>query len=274
MTSTLLARGEDPVKPARLPLTPVRRLVLAIGVPIAIALIGWTGFSFVADVGQGSYTVNYSIPVRAGQLSLNAAGGEVTVRPGGQPGVGHLTGIVHYSLIRPRFTWNPTASGTAASLGCRIPVGDCDLDATLEAPARTALSLRSGGGSLSVSGMTGDVTLSSGGGELTVTGLRGDLRLSTGGGDIHGNALLASDVSVQTGGGDVTLAFTGPPRNLQIRTAGGNITVILPHSSTPYKINATTGGGVITDPVPQDTASPYVISASTGGGNITITEAS
>jgi hypothetical protein len=211
-----------------LPMTPARRRVLAIGVPIAIAMIGWTGFSFVADVGQGSYSVSDSIPVRAGRLSLNAAGGDLTVRPGGQAGVGRLTGTVRYSLIRPRFTWNATAGGTAANFSCPVPAGVCGLDATLEAPVRTAISLSSGGGSLSVSGITGDVSLSSGGGELTVTGLPGALRLSTGGGNIHGNALPAPDVSVQTGGGDITDPVLQNPASSNVITAssgGGNITI-------------------------------------------------
>jgi hypothetical protein len=257
-----------------LPMTPARRRVLAIGVPIAIALIGWTGLSYAADVGQGSYTVSYSIPVRAGHISLTTGGGDITVRPGGQAGRGRLTGTVRYSLIRPGFTWNPTAGGTAANLSCPVPAGVCGLNAILEAPAQTAVSLSSGGGNLSVSGMTRSVTLSSGGGDLTLNGLRGDLRLATDGGNIDGNALAAQDVIARSGGGNITLVFTSPPRNVRITTGGGNVDVILPHRGLAYNIHTTTGGGTITDSVPQNPSGPNMITVTTGGGNITITEAS
>jgi predicted secreted hydrolase len=44
-----------------MPMTWARRLTLAIGVPLAITLIGWTGFSVVALAGQGSYQVSYPL---------------------------------------------------------------------------------------------------------------------------------------------------------------------------------------------------------------------
>jgi putative adhesin len=257
-----------------LPMTPARRRVLAIGVPIAIALIGWTGFGFVADLGQASYTVGDSIPLRAGHLRLNTGGGDITVRPGGRAGLGRLTGTVRYSLIRPRFSWNPAADSITANVSCAIPVGFCGLEATLEAPAQTAVSLSSNGGNLSVSGMTGNVTLSSGGGDLSLTGLPGDLVLATDGGNIDGNALTAQDVSARSAGGNITLTFTRPPRNVRITTDGGNVTVILPSGSTAYNIHAATGGGNVADPVPQSPSSLHVITVTTGGGNISITQAS
>jgi hypothetical protein len=257
-----------------LPMTPARRTVLAIGVPITIAMIGWTGLGFVAGVGQASYSVSDNIPMRAGHISLNVDSGDITVRPGGRVGLGRLTGTVHYSLIRPRLSWNPTAGGVTANLSCRVLIGNCGLDATLEAPAQTAVSLSSDGGNLSAYGMTGTVTLSSGGGDLTVTGLPGDLRLATDGGNINGTALSGQDVRAQSSGGDITLTFTRPPRNVTINTDGGNITVILPRGSTAYNVHPTTDGGTITDSVPQSPRGPNVITATTGGGDITITEAS
>jgi hypothetical protein len=219
-----------------LPMTPARRGVLAIGVPIVLALIGFTGFNLVADIGQASYPVSYSIPVSAGHISLGTSGGDLTVRPSGTSTTGRLTGTVHYSLERPNLAVNKTASGTDVSFQCRLTFGNCNLDAALAIPASNALSLSSSGGNLSASGITGDVSMSTGGGDVTVTGLPGHLRLNT---------------------------------------SGGNINVVLPHGSTRYNLHTSTAGGNISDgTVPVDSLSPNVITATTGGGDITVTEAS
>ena len=219
-----------------LPMTPARRGVLAIGVPIVFALIGFTGFNLVADIGQASYPVSYSIPVSAGHISLGTSGGDLTVRPSRTSTTGRLTGPVPYSLERPNLAVNKTASGTDVSFQCRLTFGNCNLDAALAIPAGTALSLSSSGGNLSASGITGDVSMSTGGGDVTVTGLPGLLRLTT---------------------------------------SGGNINVVLPHGSTRYNLHTSTAGGNISDgTVPVDSLSPNVITATTGGGDITVTEAS
>ena len=45
-------------------MTPGRWVALAIGVPFALALIGWSAFSLVAGIGQASFPVNASIPLQ------------------------------------------------------------------------------------------------------------------------------------------------------------------------------------------------------------------
>src|SRR5919204_898000 len=92
-----------PRAPARLPMTPGRWLALAIGVPVALALIGWTGFSFVATLGQASFPVNRTIPLEHGRLVASMDGADIVLRPGGGAvsRQARLTGTAHYSLVRP-----------------------------------------------------------------------------------------------------------------------------------------------------------------------------
>ena len=59
---TTVPATRPPRAPAPLPMTPGRWLTLMIGVPVALALIGWTGFSLVTDVGQASYPVTGPSP--------------------------------------------------------------------------------------------------------------------------------------------------------------------------------------------------------------------
>jgi hypothetical protein len=277
-------------EPGRLRLTPARVLTLLIGVPLVLALIGWFGFSTVALVGQASYPVSYAIPVTGGQLVASVGGSDVTLRQG--PGqTAHLTGTVQYDLVRPGVSESTGPTGTNLDVRCRIFVGECGLNATLEVPSRTAVTLSSGGGDMKVYGID-DVTLSSeggdvaisgpssltsvdtGGGDLTASDLAGIGKFTTSGGDITGNDLAAPSVNASSGGGDVTLVFTKPPANLHITSDGGDVTVLLPHGSTAYHISSSADGGNDTESVPTSTLSHNIISVQSSGGDITIAEAS
>jgi DUF4097 and DUF4098 domain-containing protein YvlB len=79
-------------------------------------------------------------------------------------------------------------------------------------------------------------------------------------------------VTARTGGGDIEIVFSSVPRDIQVNTSGGDITLVLPRGTNAYHVIATTSGGSIADSLPQQTSSPNVIAASTGGGNITIRE--
>jgi hypothetical protein len=268
-------------------MTPGRWLALAIGVPIALALIGWTGFSFVSTLGQASFPVDTTIPLGHGRLTAHMNGADIVLRPGqADNGQARLTGTAHYSLVRPHFAVN----GGDLNFQCRIPTGDCGLDARLAVPPRTAVSLDTGGGNMQVSGLQSRLTLSSGGGDVTVSGpegpvtvdtgggnltagdLGGTLRFSTGGGDVNGNGLFASVVTTDSGGGNVTLVFTRPPANVTVTAGGGDITILLPRGTTEYSITSQPGGGDYSraETVPINSAAPDKITVDSGGGNIRI----
>jgi hypothetical protein len=272
-------------------MTPGRVAALVLGVPVAVSLIGWTGFNIVAAVGQGSYPVSYSIPVRDGQVTAQI-NGYVNLRQQGTGAVARLTGTVQYTLFRPAVTADVTATSTIFGFNCgSVQAGSCGLNANLDVPVSTAVSLASGGGDLSVSDFTGDLTLSTDGGDLTTGNLTGDLQLNTGGGDLDASALdgnvqvtadggdvtadavAAPTTSVDSGGGDVTLTFTQVPRNLAITSDGGNIYVILPAGAAQYRITASAEGGNIST-VPSTASAKNTIVANSGGGDITIIEPS
>jgi DUF4097 and DUF4098 domain-containing protein YvlB len=262
-----------------------------IGVPIALALIGWTAFSFVSGIGQASFPVSATIPLQNGHLVASTNGGDVTLHQDqARSSTARLTGTVQYSLVRPKFT----VIGTDVSLDCHIPTGNCGLNATLDVPADTAVNLTSGGGNVQASGIQRDITMDTGGGDVTVSGIGGNTDLSTGGGnvnasdlggilkfntaggDVNVNDLFSPNVTLETGGGNVTLVFTKVPTNVDITSSGGDVTVVLPHGSTRYLITSNPAGGGNSASVPT-TTNPNAankISVSSGGGTISIAEAS
>ena len=270
-------------------MTPGRWITLVIGVPILLAFIGWSGFSLVASLGQASFPVSATIPVKDGRLVASTGGGDITVHQGQvSGGAARLTGTVQYSLVRPHFT----VTDSGISLHCRLPTGNCGLNATLDVPPRTAVDLTTGGGNMQVSGIQDDVTLDSAGGDVGISGIGGTADLLTGGGnvtasdlgglltfttsggDVNGNGLFSRYVTMSTGGGNVSLVFTQVPDNITISSNGGDITIVLPRGSASYAIQSHADGGDFHASVPTNDASRHKIRLDTGGGNISIAEAS
>ena len=70
--------------------------------------------------------------------------------------------------------------------------------------------------------------------------------------------------------------FVKAPAYLGITSSGGDITVVLPHSTTTkYAINYQTEGGDYSASVPVDlAATANKITLDSGGGNVSISEAS
>ena len=260
-----------PRPPAVLRMTPGRWATLAIGVPIALVLIGWSAFSLVANIGGASFPVSATIPLQNGRLVASTGGGDITVHQGHvSDGAARLTGTVEYSLVRPRFT----VSGSGVSLHCRLPTGNCGLNATLDVPSHTAVDLSTGGGNMQVSGIQGNVTLDSGGGDAGISGIGGAASVQTGGGDVDGSGLFSRHVTTDSGGGNVTLVFTAVPDYVKVGSSGGDITIVVPRGSTSYHIKSTLSGGDYSASVPTNEASRHTIRVDSGGGNVNITEAS
>ena len=276
-----------PRPPAALRMTPGRWATLVVGVPIALVLIGWTVFSFVADIGRASFAVSTTIPVQDGRVVASSGGGDITVHQGQvSGGTARLTGTVEYSLIRPTFT----VSGNGISLHCHVPAGNCGLNATLDIPSHTAVDLTTGGGNMQVSGIQGNVTLDSSGGDAAISGIGGVadvqtgggnltasdlgdvLTFSTGGGDVDGSGLFSRHVTTDSGGGDVTLVFTEVPDSVKVSSGGGDITIVVPRGSASYAIKANASGGDFSGRVPTNDASRHTIRVDSGGGDISIAE--
>ena len=260
-----------PRPPAALRMTPGRRATLAIGVPIALILIAWFAFSLVADIGGASFAVSTTIPLQNGRLVASTGGGDITVHQGQvSDGTARLTGKVEYSLVRPTFT----VSASGISLHCRLPTGNCGLNATLDVPSHTAVDLNTGGGNMQVTGIQGNVTLDSAGGNVTASGLGGVLDFGTSGGDVDGSGLFSPHVTTDSGGGNVTLVFTAVPDYVKVGSGGGDITIVVPRGNASYAIKSQASGGSYSAQVPTNDPSRHTIQVDSGGGNISIAEAS
>jgi hypothetical protein len=283
-------------------MSPGRWAALAVAVPVALALIGWTAFSLVAAVATGSYPVSYAVPVRDGQVALNVNSGDVTLRPAAASGSARLDGTVRYSLIRPHADEAVSPDGTNLDLNCSPVPGNCGLSAVLAVPPRTAVSVRSNGGDIAASGFSAGLNLDAGGGDITASSLTGRVQLDTEGGDLAADGLdgtvtvateggnvdgsnwtVGPNAQVDTSGGDLSLS--GLAGDLQLTSEGGNVSatgvtsgaitlssgggdVSLAFSQPPQNLQITAQGGNVTVILPPGATRYAIATPDTAGGNV------
>jgi putative adhesin len=269
------------------PLTAGRWLTLAIGVPVALALIAWTGLNLVALAGVGSYRVNLTVPVH-GRAVVQGGAADVSVSPG-QPGRMRVTGAVRYSLVQPDISWRRGPSSVTFHSGCDFPAGECSINLAVTVPPGGRPVVRLGSGALTARGLSGQVTLSSASGNVTATGISGRSAISASSGDvavtglsgsqavlrddsgnITGTGVASPDVTVSDQSGDITLTFSAVPDQVQVSDASGNITLVLPPGATRYRVNAVTAFGATGISVPRSATSPHVITVTDQSGDIAI----
>ncbi len=281
MTMTYLSTTGTPVAPSpfgSVRMTPGRWAALAVAVPVALALIGWTGFSLVSTVAKGIYPFSYAVPVQHGQVAVSISAGNVTLRQG-PGGTARLTGTVQYGLFRPGISEYTAPNGVNVGVNCDGINGNCGMNATLAVPARTAVTLGSNGGDIAATGFSSNVTLSAMGGNVTANDLAGAMNLDTGGGDLTGSGLSGTvqitaeggnvqvgnvngPTRVDTGGGDLTaISLTG---NLQVFAEGGNVDA---EDLTSSQVVVQSGGGDVTLVFTQ---APKDLQITALGGNINV----
>ena len=289
MTSFLPAAVQPAAR--ELLMTPARRIILLLGVPLSLTLLAWTCFAIISKSSEGSYTVSYS-PVRiSGGLAMNVYGGDVTLQGGVVPSAAQFTGSgtvwygLTYSGQRPALATAQTAAGTRINFTC--PDYNCALSSTVDVPPQVPVTVTSNGGNITAAGIS-DATLQTGGGNLTVDGLTGNVSLNTdatvpngpygGGGEVSGT-LAAQNVSVDSGGNSVDLQLTTPPSNLDVTTEGGNVTLQLPagysyrignvpEPASQVQMNGPAQPAAIT--VTTSSSSQYRITVNSDGGSVTI----
>lgn len=286
MTSLLPAAGQPAAR--ELLMTPGRRIILLLGVPVSLALLVWTCYAIISKSAQGSYTVSYS-PVRiSGGLAMNIYGGDVTLQGGVTPSAAQFTGTgtvwygLTYSGQRPTLATAQTASGTRINFGC--PDYNCALSSTVDVPPQVPATVTSNGGNITATGIS-DATLQTGGGNLTVDGLTGNVSLNTdanpngpdgSGGNISGTA-AAQSITADTGGGSIDLQLSTPPANLNVTTEGGNVTLQLPGGYSYHVDNVPVSPTEVSGPINPSTitvntssSSQYRITVNANGGAVTI----
>jgi putative adhesin len=254
-----------------MPMTLARRVVLAVGVPVVLAVLGWAAYNAVALADQVSYRVHVSAPVTGRRVAVSIGGADATLLPGSGSRI-LVNASLRGSLARPAFSWRSTAAGLALNSACPpMLVGTCSLSYVITAPGGLPVAVSDASGDLTASGLSGPASLSDYSGDITVSGLRGgDVRVAGNSGEIVVTGLAGTDVVGRSVSGDITLTFVRVPRRVDVTDGSGNITLVLPPGATRYHVVAHNNAGATSVSVPQSRSSPCTITATDGSGNISI----
>jgi hypothetical protein len=245
-----------------------RRWCLALGAPVALALVAYGGLIYVGLVGQDSFRVDTSVTPIGGKISVGIGSGDISVGPS-RDGQAHLNGVVSYSIVRPSVHWHSTAAGTFLDGPNCNWLGNCGAVLTVTLPAEQAVNASSGSGNVHAFGVGGGLTLYSGSGDVSVERASGPLDLGAGSGDITATGLSGAKVGANVGSGDVDLSFNRPPSRVTVTASSGDITVALP-SNVSYAVDASTSSGSSHIGVPTSSSSPRVIHLTAGSGNVDV----
>lgn len=255
-----------------------RAVALTIGGILTAASLLWGTWGVVAFAARQSDSHSLTVNGAVQRVAANSGGGSIRLVAGP---AGRATVSWHrsWSFVEPHVHAFRTADGvlhvtsSCARGNGAIPIG-CRVTLTVAVPAATGGTISSGGGGVTVEGLSGDWTIGSSGGGVTVSGGGGRLDLNSSGGGVHGDALRSGFVVARSSGGGVHLAFVVPPVNVQAHSSGGGVHVVVPPVTGDYDVQASSSGGGahVTIPVNQRSARSIQVDSSGGGVHVDSTQ--
>jgi Toastrack DUF4097 len=209
------------------PMTRTRWAILAVGLPVVLALIGfgvngWVTRSviYLVDENQISVPVGFSASPAHGEVRVSGSQGDLTVRAGTGPRI-TVTGLLSGSFVRPSFHHRSTAQGLSLDPQCHVP-GNCSLNLGITVPARLPVSIDDSFGTLRAQGLNGTVTLSDNSGDLTASRLTGTVHLTDSFANLTASG-LAGSIRLDSNSGDIQAA--GVAGNTKLTDSFGTIQV-------------------------------------------------
>jgi hypothetical protein len=251
-----------------------RTVALTIGGILTAAALFWGTWTVVAFTARQSDRGSTPVTGTVRQVQADSGGGSIKLisAPAGQAKVSwHRS----WSFSEPSVTTSLGSDGVlhvhsaCGKFNGVIPIG-CEVSLTVEVPVGTGGTVNSGGGGVTVEGLTGDWKIGSSGGGVTVHGGGGRLDLSSSGGGVRADGLRAAVVVARSSGGGVQLSFAVPPTSVQAGSSGGGVKVALPPVLGDYNVQASSSGGGTHVDVPSNAGSARSVRVSSSGGGVRV----
>jgi DUF4097 and DUF4098 domain-containing protein YvlB len=150
----------------------------------------------------------------------------------------------------------------------------CNVDYTVEVPARMAVVARTSNDDIRLSGVDGSIDARTDNGRVQVRGSgTAPLRLGTDNGSVVATELRSASVVADSDNGSVELSFVRPPEQVQATTDNGEVTVVVPDDGTAYALDMGTDNGSTAASIRTDPGSSRSIVARSDNGDILVTYA-
>ncbi|MGI5164718.1 DUF4097 family beta strand repeat-containing protein [Spirillospora sp. CA-253888] len=174
-----------------------------------------------------------------------------------------------------------------------LGVERCEVTHQVRVPRGLTVTVDSGDGSITATGLTGPVRLHSGTGAIAARDLRSPslkatnddgrinvsgqittVELNAGTGRIDADRLRAEHVTARSGDGSISLVLLAPPADVRADTGTGSINVLLPNTAA-YAVTSKVGtGSEHVDPaLRRDDRSRHRVEVSSGDGKVRVSPA-
>ncbi|HZQ78588.1 MAG TPA: DUF4097 family beta strand repeat-containing protein [Acidimicrobiia bacterium] len=219
--------------------------LLGLGLALTAVLGGLGGLVAVNRMATQTVHQERTYPFNGTQLAVEAALGSVQIVPG-EPGQIVVRRTMTYGLRRPSveervdgdtFRVSDETCPVESAFPCRVRW-------LLQVPRDLDVEVRTGAGSIAVSGLSGKVKLTSDAGAVRATGPSGKLvTLRSHDGPVTAQNISSAQVVATSDNKGVQLTFRSPPALVVGRSQKGPVGVVLPEGDDAYKISAKSQGG-------------------------------
>lgn len=204
------------------------------------------------------------------RLLIDDSSSDLQVVPGNGPGI-EVQRWLSGTAAKPGHS-SVTLSGGTLRLGidCSGLVFSCGSRFEVAVPSGVAVTVDSGSGIDTVSGLSGPVTIKGGSGDVHVTRVSGQLQVGTSSGNITATAIRSPVVHMTSGQGSAGISLAAAPRSVTVKCSVGNATVKVPAAGHRYHVLVSSGSGNATSKVPDDRQSHSIVQVSSSNGDATV----
>lgn len=231
-----------------------RRAVLIVGSIVALLIVMALALPAVGRIIQSTVRGTHELPADLHTLVLHGEVGEISVRAAG-PGEEPRAEVTVRSTLRDPEVTSEVGEGRAELVSrCQDWwwLDNCSVDWEIIVPAETELTIGNTVGDITVSDVTGALSLSGDVGDLSIVGVG------------------SPTVSARSSVGDITLSLVSAPEEVTITSSTGDVTVTVPEDDSGYRIETDTSIGSVTNQVGSDPSQSRLIDLRTSVGDITV----
>jgi hypothetical protein len=206
-------------------------------------------------------------------LRVQADEGTVVTIRAGRPGQVTESSVSSWAFRKPaiRQTWQGGSFVVSVTCPKPMPLGQCQANVIIAIPAGTAVQAQAGGGTVTVSGLTGPLHLAATSGLLIARDVSGPFWATVTSGSMDARTgLTSSHFSASAVTGLLTLAFATRPQRLTIGVGTGSAVITVPSGSQYHIVSSHGPGAVSVAPGLSDARSGQVIAVRVGDGAATI----
>jgi Toastrack DUF4097 len=204
------------------------------------------------------------------RLVIDASSSDLQVVPRNGPGIEVQRWLSGTAAKPGHSSWTLTGGTLRLSIDCFGLVRSCGSRFEVAVPPEVAVTINSGSGTDTVSGLSGPVTINGNQGDVHANGVSGPLQVSTGSGSITATAIRSSAVQMTANQGSADISFAAAPQSVTVSCSAGNATVRVPTAGHRYHVLVSSGTGNASSKVPDDRQADSVVHASSGNGDATV----